>query len=138
MVNVFGQSSKRGPPGPPGEPGPPGKKGDTGTGEKGPKGDTGKQGEKGPKGDTGTGEKGPKVDTGKQGEKGTKGDTGKQGEKGELPTLFFTKTITDSFAKEMTLSYYFDTEKSGLLIEHDKAVGLKNQVDKTRNALDCW
>ena len=36
MVNVFGQSSKRGPPGPPGEEGPPGKKGDRGTGEQGP------------------------------------------------------------------------------------------------------
>ncbi len=70
------------------------------------------------------------------GQSSNKGPPGERGEKGDgLPTLFFTKTITDSFEKEMTLSYYFDTEKSGLLIEHDKAVGLKNQVDKTRNAL---
>ena len=119
MVNVFGQSTKRGPPGPPGVQGPPGKtgrKGDAGT-----KGDIGSKGEPGVKGDTG--------DAGQKGDTGSKGQPGERGPPGGLSIVFFTKTILEALRQSMSLSYFFKTKTSGFIMEGNKATGIKNQID---------
>ena len=122
MVNVFGQSTKRGPPGPPGIQGPPGKKGDRGTGEQGEKGDQGLRGEDGKDGEKG--------ETGSKGEAGPKGEPGERGPTGGMSLVFFTETIVEALTKNMVLSYYFKTKESGFIMEGGKATGIKNQIDQ--------
>ncbi len=138
MVNIFGESGKgkRGPPGPPGIPGPVGKMGKVGAqGQDGDQGPSGKQGEPGLKGDTGSkGEPGPKGDIGSKGQHGDQGEPGARGPTGGLSLVFYPKTIIESLWKNMALSYYFKTEKSGFVFEGDKAIAIKNQIDNSYNA----
>ena len=66
------------------------------------------------------------------GKKGDKGDTGDSG----FSIIFFSKQLLKWFNEILILSFYFDTETSGILIEDEKRVGIKNQVtNKNAKAL---
>ena len=130
MVNIFGGSGngKRGPSGPPGPSGPVGKQGRKG--DQGLRGDPGEKGESGVKGDKGTvGKDGKQGEVGPRGDTGSKGQSGARGLTGGLSLVFYPKTIIESLWKNMALSYYFKTEKSGVIIVDDKATAIKNQID---------
>lgn len=63
---------------------------------------------------------------GPAGKKGDKGDNGDSG----FSITFFWKQLLKWFNEILSLSFYFDTETSGIIIEHGKKVGMKNQVTK--------
>jgi len=127
MVNVFGQSSKRGPPGPPGEVGPPGKKGDQGTGKQGSKGDQGPRGLSGTKGDTGPrGFSGIKGDTGPRGEPGIQGLPGKDGKDALTVTKWFPNLALEWWRNASEATFYFNDKESGFTHKDSKITGLKS------------
>ena len=82
------------------------------------------------------GPQGPIGNTGPKGVQGLKGDPGVVGPvgpsgKGLSPT-FFGKRFARWLYDILTFSFYFSTEKSGLIFEGGIAVGIKNQVGTNR------
>ena len=143
MVNKFGDDTvgggggKRGSPGPVGRVGPASKRGRLGPvggvgpsgkrGAPGPAGGVGPSGIQGLKGDPGiVGPVGPKGSRGPKGVRGVVGAVGPRGE-GFSPT-FFSKRFAGWLYDILNFSFYFTTEKSGLIFKGETAVGIKNQV----------
>ena len=61
--------------------------------------------------------------------KGKKGDRGPSGPAGEgLSSFFFGKQLSRWFYENLSFSCFFKNKTSGLIIEKDKVVAIKNQV----------
>ena len=61
--------------------------------------------------------------------RGKCGPPGEKGDRGDgFSSFFFSKQLANWFYETLTFSCYFKDEKSGLLFDKEKVIGIKNQV----------